>query len=114
MKTCQGEIMLTQKDWNRAGDFKTAVKTKLNQGLDYPIEIEECIYWDFLESLPPLYSKQINEKVLTFAESKGFNNVSGIYSNSEPDTHNAHNGKPMYNTFFINGETYYYYGIESE
>ena len=71
----------TKQQWANDRDFKAAV--------GQPIESD--IYWDMLESVPPVYSRRCTFQV------------------GEPHSHDS-NGRPLYGTFTSQGDTCYFVG----
>jgi hypothetical protein len=63
-------------------------------------EIEESIYYYFLECLPPYYGTKTPE---------GTENYHGIFRCSEPVNHV--NGLPVYHCFGKQNDKYYYLGL---
>ena len=80
--------IFTMQDWKSS--FNSDIAPFVAEDI---AEIEEDIFYNFLESVPPIYSN-------------------GYFLNSEPYSHNKQ-GKPLYNAFASRNGHYYFLGLKT-
>lgn len=90
-------MKITIEDWKQKGTF-----SELVEGKPLPIEVDETIFYDMLEVLPPQEDGKTRASFINFSLP-----VQWYFLVGEPYTHV--NGKPVYATFARAYDTKYFF-----